>query len=71
MLMASSINHVRHQAAVKQEQTTLVPSTVVSAKATDIFGHYWERYLTSETVEKVTKSRSSEADSHVDSSQCL
>ena len=33
------INRVRCSAAVKRGQTTLVPSTVVSAKATDTFGH--------------------------------
>ena len=36
--------------AVKRGQTTLVPSTVVSVKATDTFGHSWERSQKSSVV---------------------
>ena len=40
---------------------------VVSAKATDAFGYSWEgsEELSGETLEKVTKSRSSKTNSHV------
>ena len=46
---------------VKRGQTTLVPSTVDSAKATDTYGSL----LSGETVMKVTIWSSSKADSHV------
>ena len=46
---------------VKRGQTTLVPSTVDSAKVTDTYGSL----LSGETVKKVTIGSSSKADSHV------
>ena len=49
-------------------QTTLVSSMVVFAKATDTFGSLMGKIseeLSSETVEKVTISSSSKADSHI------
>ena len=46
---------------VKRGQTTLVPSTVDSAKVTDTYGSL----LSGETVKKVTIWSSSKADSHV------
>jgi len=46
---------------VKRGQTTLVPSMVDSAKATDTYGSL----LSGETVKKVTIWSSSKADSHV------
>ena len=49
-------------------RATLVPSTVISAKATDTSGSLLGKIseqLCGETVEKVTISSSSKADSHV------
>ena len=53
---------------VKRAQMTLVPSTVVLAKATDTFGSLLGKIseeFCGETVEKVTILSSSKVDSHV------
>ena len=53
---------------IKRGQTTLVPSTVVSAKAMDTFGSLLGKIseeLCGETVEKVTISSLSKADCHI------